>query len=298
MFTINEVPVENKRSVFPRMFCYLAKSITDVCGRSGEGAVREAVRNFASDRAYVLKKKHRDAGLKTNVRSYVCASDFPMDTRMRDQIITLNEEVCIRDHFTCPYANIWASLDAGETGMWFCEEYEKAKFEAYTDGIGQMHMSESLTEKRNNACHFAMYFRKANITEEEADMCFTDEREVSAEDAETADGFYITEGEQCLGFYYHLTGVLNRRYGEEGLCAISEGLKALAGDMIDVMKEQAVRMLKPFDGDFAKDNFPFPLSISDDLYVSAKTDLSDELKKRADMMLDNLLLAPIAASLS
>lgn len=60
MFTIYEIERENQRSVFPRLFFFLAKNIVATCGRGGEGAVREAVRNLGAKCGKELREAHRE----------------------------------------------------------------------------------------------------------------------------------------------------------------------------------------------------------------------------------------------
>lgn len=287
MFTIDEIEQENRQSVFPRLFFFLAKNLTAVCGRGGEGAIREAVRETATKRGRKLKAAHRGAGQKQNVKSYQCASDEAADTRKRQRISTLNEEVCVKEIYTCPWADIWQQYRCGEIGRWFCEEFEKAKFEAYTGGKGQTHLSQLLTEERNNHCRLAMYYRRANIAPEEAQEVFTEDRHTAAGEADRTDRFCRPDGDLCLAFYRALYAAAARKFGEEGRCAVAAGLREFAADAMAVLRDQARRTLRSCDIAFAEKNFPLDLTDAGSCPEQAE----------ADRLLEKLVLSPMRAAL-
>ena len=259
MFAIHEIEMENTKSVFPRLFYFLAKNIAETCGRGGEGAVRAGVRAFATDRGRNLKQAHRTSGKLTNVKTYQCAPDQPRDTRQREKILQLHEEVCLKEVYTCPYADEWGRYNACDIGQWFCEEFEKARFEAYTEGVGQMHLSQSLTENRNNHCRLAMYYRKANISQAAAEEAFSEDRFQPAKESDWCEDFWLTESERCLGLYRSLYSAAVTSFGELGRCAVVAGLKEFAEDALQVMASQAKRTLRPCDVAFAEKNFPLDL---------------------------------------
>lgn len=298
MFTINEIAIENKRSFFPRIHYFLSRNLESVCGRKGEGIARAAVRNYAAACGDELRCMHEADGVKTNARSYYLASDKERDTRERGKCLFLDQEVCINEVYTCPYADIWDRYGASDYGIWFCEEFEKAKFESYTKGVGQMHLSSNMTEKRFNECRFAIYFRKANITEAEAAKCFDEDIRKHSETEAFSDKYYQDEGKQCFGLLCHYLAAAIDKCGEEGVCAVVAGLKELRKDAVDVLADQSVRTLRALDGTFAAENFPLPLDAGSDLYKSSVCGVSDETAARAAELLERHLLTPIAGSLN
>ena len=291
MFTINEIGTENRNSVFPRMFYFLAKSLSAACGDGGEGAVREAVRRYGSGSGIRLMEAHQERGRKQNVKSYYCASDIPNDSRIREKILCLNEEVGLKEVYTCPYADIWRRYGASDIGNWFCEEYEKAKFEAYTAGYGQAHLSSRLTCDKENHCRFSMYYRMANIPSDDVQRCFTDNRHKDAEDEDYENQFFMGSAKQCLMLYHSFYEAAGERLGYDGICAIARGLKMLANDVIAVMQMQAKHTLCRCDEEFAKVNFPLPLQVTDRVYEE------DQEHKDANSILKKNLLDPVCKAL-
>lgn len=291
MFAIHEIEMENQRSVFPRLFYFLAKQVSDACGRGGEGAVREAVRSFAAERGKKLRQAHRTAGLKQNVKSYQLASDTLVDTRRREKYLALNEEVCLKEVYTCPYAGIWLQYGGWEIGKWYCEEMEKARFEAYTNGAGQMHLSQMLTEERNNHCRFSMYYREANISPEEAKESFTENKHTPADTAEIDEHFYLSDGNICLMLYYKMYAAAVSHFGGTGHCAVAEGLKRFSDDAVATMRSQAKRTLHPFNAGFAGKNFPLPLELS------ALPEAFDASQTEANALLEKHMLSRIRREL-
>lgn len=287
MFTMNEIEDENKNSVFPRLFYFLAESLSSACGNAGESTVREAIRRYAAGSGTRLKEEHQKMGRKKNVKSYYCASDVPKDSRKRETILCLNEEVGLKEVYTCPYADIWKQYGASDIGNWFCEEYEKAKFEAYTERYGQAHLSSRLTCDKENHCRFSLYFRMANIPLEEAGSCFTEERHEAAVAEDYDNRFFMTSAKQCLMLYHTFYETTAERLGYDGICAIAQGLKALAHDVIAVMQTQAKHTLCRCDEEFAKRNFPLPLQITAKIYVE------DQRHKDANAILQKHLLNPV-----
>ena len=291
MFTISEIEIENKNDIFPKMYLFLARNIAITCGRGGEGAVREALRCYGAACGLALKKKHQEKNQKLNIKSYYCSSDLSIDTRKRENILRLNEEVCLKEIYTCPYADIWKRYEASSIGNWFCEEYEKAKFEAYTDGSGQAHLSSRLTCNTENNCRFSMYYRRANLSPKEAEKCFTNEIYKEAEITDYNDMFYISEAEKCLELYYAIFESAHKRFDHEGICAVANGLRALTEDLITTLRTQAAHTLHCYNSEFVKNNFSLPLLITDPIYIIVSQNT------KAISILQNNLLDPIQKSL-
>lgn len=291
MFTINEIETENQNSFLPRLYLFLAKSILSTCGRSGEGAVREAVQRYAAERGTALREGHLQAGLKANVKAYHCAPDCATDSRKREKTLCLNEEVCIKEVYTCPYADIWRRYGASDVGMWFCEELERAKFAAYTLDVGQAHLSARLTCERENNCRFSLYYRKANVTLEMGELCFSDDREKEAQSEDYSTRFLMSEGERCARLYYAIFETARSRFGSEGVCAIASGLRDAARDAADTLQTQAKHTRNSCDVRFVGSNFPLPLIAEEEPYIAVRKDAA------ASAVLQKHLLDPIGKAL-
>lgn len=288
MFTIHEIETENKLSVFPRFYAALASSIRSVCGDRGEGAVRQAIRLYAARQAGALCSAHKAAGVKQNVKSYQCAGDCMIDSRERSHYQQLCEEVCIKEIYTCPFVQIWRQDGTCDVGRWYCEEYEKAKFEAYTHGLGQLHLSELLTEPRHNSCRFAMYYRLSNLSPAAAADAFTENRHAPAKVAEWTDQFRQTPGQQCLQLVRAMYDACGEEACGDGRRALAEGLRRFTASTLENLRSQAVRTLHACDGAFAARNFALPLDKKNSIY--------DE-NTEADRMLAAYVLRPMRRAL-
>ncbi len=238
-----------------------------------------------------MMEAHQERGRKQNVKSYYCASDIPNDSRIREKILCLNEEVGLKEVYTCPYADIWRRYGASDIGNWFCEEYEKAKFEAYTAGYGQAHLSSRLTCDKENHCRFSMYYRMANIPSDDVERCFTDNRHKDAEKEDYENQFFMGSALQCLRGFHSFYEAAGERLGYDGICAIARGMKMLANDVIAVMQMQAKHTLCHCDEEFAKVNFPLPLQVTDRVYEE------DKEHKDANRILKKHLLDPVCKAL-
>ena len=268
MFTLNEIETENQSDFFPRLFIFLARSIFSTCGHGGEGAVRESVRQFGAERGLLLRDKHIDAGIKTNVKSFYCVSDSACDFRMRSNMLRLNEEVCLREIYTCPYADLWGHYNACDIGLWFCEEYERSMFLAYTSGKGQAHLSARLTCPRENHCRFSMYYRKANVDPVIIERCFSYNITEDARTSEYDDRFHLTIGESCARLYFSILDVTQKRFGNEGECAVANGLRELAAEEARVLQRQARHTLNRCDEEYVIRNFPISLCATDESFLT------------------------------
>ena len=62
--------------------------------------------------------------------------------------------------------------------------------------------------------------------------------------------------ELTASVYYHLLEVADEMNGNEGVCAVAEGLKKWAEQAIASLKVQASHTLLPVDAEFVRKNFP------------------------------------------
>ena len=49
MNTIQELPIQNQQDFWSMLYMHLGKSIMEICGRRGEGAIRHGLHKMAED---------------------------------------------------------------------------------------------------------------------------------------------------------------------------------------------------------------------------------------------------------
>lgn len=290
MYTIDEISVENQQDFFSRLYLFLAQQMLETCGRSGEGVVREAIRRFGAARGQALREKHIRSGLKANAQSYILASDSATDTRERGVLLKLSEEVCLREVYTCPRAHLWANYMAEDLGLWYCEEFDRARFLAYTGGVGQHNLSERLTCPRENHCRFSIYHRRANTAPEDIANSFSQDP-ISAELPEEIAAFHLSLGELCARLYCAVLAAARERFGAEGERAVATGLRQLAEDEAAFLVRKAEHTSNPCDTFFLNENFPLPLQAQNEPFLADCTDKSAARLLQVNL-LDHMLAQP------
>ena len=295
MYTYADIKLQNQQDAFSAMYLYVSRNILRLCGqRTGERIIREAARRAGRESGLRQRARLREAGVKTNLHNlFHCGRDFVEDPRVRGKEIFDEEDRQIWEVYTCPLADFWNRSGDGVLGSFYCEEYQYARILAYTDGIGQLNLSNVLTCPRDNFCRFSLYFREANMSRERAKESFAHcDPGYQAPETPPAD---VSFGEgirnMTISIYCHLLETAREYCGQEGVCAVAEGLKEWMPQALESLKTQAVHTLCPLDGDFVEKNFPLALNAEADPAWEPYPD--GEARK----LMQNLVLAPIAAQL-
>jgi hypothetical protein len=175
MYKIDELDIQNFQDCWSAMYVILARSIINTFGRAGEGVLREAVRRFGRDIGEANRKYHLDNGIKINLENlYESGCACHKDPRFRENLMRLDEQVCLLDVITCPMADLWIKYGEKKLGRIYCEEFYHACFRAYCCDKSEVNLSKTLTHDGDNHCRCAVYFRPANITAEMRPKCFAE----------------------------------------------------------------------------------------------------------------------------
>ena len=292
MYTYTDIRLQNKQDAFSAMYYYVSTSILNLCGaRAGEGIIREAVRRAGQASGEAQLARLREAGVKVNLHSlFHCGSDLVEDPRTRRKTIFDEEDRQVWEVHSCPMADFWNNRGAGRLGSFFCEEYQRARVLAYTEGVGQLNLSRTLTCPNDNACCFSSYFREANMSPARAKDSFAHcDEGYKAPAAPADDSFDDSVRNLTVSLYYHLWETARERRGQEGVCAVAEGLKQWAAQAIDALASQAQRTLMPLNQEFIEKNFPLPVDAAADPTWQLYPDSG------ARDLMQALVLTPIAA---
>jgi hypothetical protein len=266
MYNITEIKYQNQQDCLSMLYMYVTESLVKHCGRGAEGAVRAAVRDMGRDWGCAIRRKHLDAGVKTNLYSlYNTGLEYLKDPRMCEDLISESEEVRLWEVRTCPLADLWNKAGAGERGLWYCEEFQRGLLWGYTDGKGQMNQSTFLTCRRDNHCRFSAYLRAANLEGKRREESFSFPGEIPSVpkemgNASFAEGIRI----QFIRMYCYLLSSAKERHGNEGVRAVALGLRRLSDELVLTMRRHAEHTLERCDEAFLKLNFPIALETSED----------------------------------
>lgn len=293
MYTYADIHLQNKQDAFSAMYYYVSSSILSLCGaRTGEGIIREAVRRAGCESGQAQLASLRQAGIKVNLHSlYHCGCDLAADPRVRSKLIFDEEDRQIWEIHTCPMADFWNNRDAGKLGSFFCEEFQRARVLAYTEGVGQLNLSRTLTCPNDNACCFSAYFREANMSPARAKESFAhcDEGYTPPASQPANASFDESIRNLTISIYYRLWETARERCGQEGVCAVAEGLKQWAVQAQEALASQADRTLMPLNAEFVSKNFPLSVDAASDPAWQSCPDTS------ARDLMQALVLTPIAA---
>ena len=265
MYDINEIKLQNKFDIWAIVYLHLAKELVAACGRNGEGAVRDGIRRLGAAEGKRLRELHLSQGIKTNLLSlYDSCTHCVKDPRVRKKVLTHSPEVELFEIYTCPAADLWNKRGEGKTGSFFCEEYQYALVGEYTKNRGQRNLSMELTCPRDNDCRFSMYYRAANVD--------AATREVSFGDSAAASPLETDDERLCrmtIDTVRYMLEAACERFGSEGECAIANGLRAAAKEIIPFCAKKADDTRGRCDAEFLKLNFPVALDCSDEGWKGA-----------------------------
>lgn len=265
MNTIQEISLQNRQDFWSMLYMYVGKSIMDTCGRHGEAVIRSALQNIAKEDGRRFREECLKQGGKPNLRTlYQLGCGCSADPRMRSAVLNDQEQMRIWEVYTCPMANLW--LDNGQSFLanLYCEENQLELLNTYTEGKGQFHLSKKLTCHRENGCRpdnycrFSAYYRMANVDASQRASCFSQDGEEGAP-LSPAETWEQTLARKCVQLIYHLTAEAKAAFGQEGLCAVSMGLRELAAPTADMLLHYADMTLSRDLSDFVQKNLPVSL---------------------------------------
>lgn len=272
MYGIDEIESQNRHSNWAAMFLSLSRCIVDTCGRSGEGAIREAARALGAFHGDSARKRLVAARIPANLVAVFGGESDPFsDPRFRVNVIRHDEQVFLCEVYTCPFADAWKEAGGRDLGHLYCEEYYHAVVRAFTKGKGQVNLSKSLTHQGDNHCRFSLYFRPANLDVSQRAECFLEgsarpssERDNPAErireDAESAKRALT---EKWLLTYLCIHDAAVAHFGAEGSCAVALGLRRLAQESIGFLRVKADATGMRMGREFLLENLPVPPGVEE-----------------------------------
>ncbi len=294
MYTYHEIKLQNKQDAFSAMYMHLSRSIQELCGvRTGEGVIRKAVRCAGADSGLAQLQKFRRMNMRTNLHSLChCASDLADDPRVRKRRIADEEDRQIWEVYTCPLADYWRRNRCEKLGSFYCEEFQRARVAAFTENAGQLNLSKKLTRPEDNFCCFAAFFREANMPPARAREAFSRDDAACAGPKEplAAAGFDESIRNLTISIYCRLYESAEERCGGEGVCAISLGLRAWAGEAGETPRMQAAHPLRAMDASFLRENFPLSAG------GQADNEWEQYASRDARLLMERLVLDPLAAA--
>ena len=271
MNTIGEIGEQNQQDFLSLMYLYVGKEMLETCGREAERAIRRAVHETGKREGESLREQYEKAGIKTNLKTlYQGTPMCTCDPRLRIKVTAQTEQMRLWEVYTCPMASLWLDQDGAYIGNCYCEEQQHGLIMGFTKGKGQLNLTKKLTCHRTNGCRadnycrFSSYYRAANVNEEERQKSFSGselketEKDISKPDVKT----YLKK--QCIRLYCALYEEAYSQFGQEGICAVSLGLKKLCIETKKLLSYHADATLRVCDLQFLSENLPFSLNPSED----------------------------------
>ncbi len=269
MNTINEISLQNQQDFWSMLYIRLAASLRDVCGRRGAETLRRALRQMAEEEGAALRGRCEGDGTAADLLTlYAPGTDCFADPRMRRNVVTAEPQIRCWEVHTCPAADLWYNEGLPGLGQIFCEEYQRGLVRGFSAGKGQLNLTKKLTVRRTNGtrpdnhCCFSAYLRAANMDDAQIETAFGPGRTRSAAVPDAAASVKsLTVRTLC-----YLTDRAEQDFGKEGLCAVSEGLRALVEPTERMLRHYAEMTLSTDLGQFAAQNLPLALDGSDAIW--------------------------------
>lgn len=222
---IETKPAERQQFYWVGMFYFFAKVCIDKHGIEGEKVIRQAIRNYGTERGKRMRGIAEGNGWPIDLQTLFNHGDLISDPRFiyDDQFQVLEPEVYHAKCVRCPNAEMWSALEGKELGTplkygsIYCEEIHHYLYGQFDSAV-QVNLCETLTNGGDH-CHFYIHCRKANQKNESSPAYIT----------KTWDDF----GDDCTAsintmfglLYYHLAKDVREYLGEETL---RECLRAFA----------------------------------------------------------------------
>lgn len=257
MYNLHEIKLQNMQDAFSMLYLSLADKLTGEFGKTeGERILREAVRRAGRDSGEEILNKHRQLGIRTNLKNLMKADCTLLDPRFAGKHVVDEEERQIFEVYTCPLAHFWNWRGGSDAGSCFCEEFQRAKVLAYTAGKGQLNLSNRLTSIRDGFCLLAAFYREANIDCEAAAASFSKcgGKEEAKPEIPGA-SFRENIGRLTADLYTRIYETAGESKGEEGRLAVKKGLAAFAAEEKAFLIKKAEDTGKCMDAEFVRANF-------------------------------------------
>lgn len=263
---LEDIKTGNLDDCWLKMYVHVARALTESFGIEGEAALRQGIRNFGHDRGQTLRKEQLKLGMKINMYNLWTYYDLPGDKRFKRNKIRLNTEERISQTLVCPMASMWIKMGAKKLGAIYCDEFHPAMFSGYHPKI-VTNLGETLTHDTDDHCHFALYVRPANMTEEERKMSFAeydpdyDEENVGEYKMRTPrEGYNML----TIKLYYHLAKESIDNFGDKAREVIAKSTKEWAQDIGKFLIERAEATSEKIDEKFIQENCPVSLDVRED----------------------------------
>jgi hypothetical protein len=272
---LDDIKTANLDDCWLKMYVYMGRAMVDEFGLEGEIALRQGIRNFGHDRGATLREEQLKLGMKINMYNLWTYYDLPGDARFKRNKIRLNTEERISQTLVCPMGSMWNNMGAGDLGAIYCDEFHPAMFTGYHPGI-VTNLGQTLTHDTDDHCHFALYLRPANMTEEERKMSFAkydpdfDENQVGEYVLRTA-----REGYKMLvvKLFYHLAKQTIENFGDKGRDVIARAIQSWSSETKDFMEKRAEAAGVEADATFIEENCPVNMNFSEDILWEGYSDL-------------------------
>lgn len=271
MNTIYEIPLQNQQDFWSSLYLYMGQSIMDVCGRHGEAVIRDALRAIAEEEGKMFLRACQDRGVKPNLHSlYALGCGCSLDPRVRTNVLRDSEQERLWDIYTCPLADLWRNANASYLGNLYCEENQLGLIAAFTGGKGQFHVGKKLLYHRENGCRpdnhcgMAAYYRAANVDDEQCAACFSSEGTSSQEPLEPLESQAENLSRKSVQLICALASSAGDYFGQEGMCAVALGLRALVEPTAKMLLHDAEMTLSSDIAEFTRENLPLNLDTAQD----------------------------------
>lgn len=149
---VSETDIAEFGDLWSMMYYIFAKEMLDSFNEEGEEALRRAIRSYGKARGLRLRRRHEEQGLPVNLRSLFTYYDQPTHPGIEKAREIFEDNKLVSYTYICPYERIWSARDGMELGLFYCEEFHHAMWQAYRPDL-VIELPEILT-KGDPHCKF------------------------------------------------------------------------------------------------------------------------------------------------
>ena len=130
-----EQAMHKMEELYASLYFHMAAEYLRTFGEKGDAALRQAIREYGTDRGKANRAKHEKLGLPIHLKTLFTAGRFPGGAGFRRNLIELTPEQRSSETLECMLCEVWKKIGGLEEGIRYCEEIHEAMWSAYDPGI-------------------------------------------------------------------------------------------------------------------------------------------------------------------
>ncbi|CAB1080411.1 hypothetical protein D1AOALGA4SA_8092 [Olavius algarvensis Delta 1 endosymbiont] len=157
--TEDEQALAKMQALYAKLYFHMAAEYCRTFEPDGEAALRQAIRDFGTDRGRANRAEHEKHGYPIHLKTLFTIGGFPGKAGFKRNLIDLKPEQRISETLQCPLCDVWRKMDGLNEGIAYCEEIHSAMWSAYDPDI-ETNQPKIMT-RGDDLCRFDVFMPAA-----------------------------------------------------------------------------------------------------------------------------------------